>query len=271
MDNTPPEREQALNKRELDLNKRELELKEREKSLDSRELLIMDYRKRLPDPSPRWHPEAERFRQYIDHELGDHVHNGVNGHGEEVPFVCREALDAYWTDGRIAAFLDWDHHVRRPALLYNLETFSILCYISCPAYLDYFTSAFDIRDDMLPIRKTLPYYPKASWACDPRLVKVISRFCEAQWMFKPFRIEDECHSSVTFTPRKRIMPVIYNQPALSASHDGCTAVIKASVHPCCIGPVLRSRMTSHDIVFKMVNSSGKARWENESKPTPVYS
>jgi hypothetical protein len=206
------------------------------------------------------HPEAERFRDYIQYELEEHAHNGVNGSGEEVTFVCREALSNYWVRDKIKAVLDRDRNTEAHVEVIEtacLETFSILCYINCSAYFNHFTSTLRLSDSLLPILPSS--YSDGPWSSNVGLSDALAEFRQAQWKFKPLFFDTAIHRKELTSDY--ILPVVYEKPAL-ATHDD-SVVYKVSVQPCCVAPRFRSYANSQDVVFKMLSPNESELWKNE--------
>jgi serine/threonine protein kinase len=206
-----------------------------------------------------WHREAEQFRNYIHHELGDHAHRGTNGSGREVPFVCKRALTEYWTRERIKAVLDRDGNTE--AHIETIETvclvvFSILCYISCSDYFNHFTSHLRFNDSGLPVFAF--NYPST----DPELRHALARFCEEQWRFIPLDFVPTIHKKRLAADY--ILPVVYDRTPL-ATNDG-SAVYRVSFDPCCVGEKFKSDANSRNVVFKMLGpeESDRDLWHNEA-------
>jgi len=118
------------------------------------------------------------------------------------------------------------------------KIFSILCYISCSAYLKLFAYVFKLDDACLPLGEDVTCWQHETWACEPRLVDVVLTFREVQWKFKPLMIFESFDTYKGLLIPKCILPVIYHKPALS-SHDASSATFKVSVYPCCTGPTSR--------------------------------
>lgn len=209
----------------------------------------------------QWHPEENKFRRHIDHGFGQHAHEGFNGRGEKEAFVCREVLNEYWTRERINEVLDRDANTEANAEAIetaSLETFSILCYTSCSAYFNHFTS-LQIIDTALPITES--YYSNCRWSGDAGFCSALARFSKAQWKFKPLVIKDVIHKKEL--PPECILPVVFDRSPLTASSHGESAVYKASVYPCCVESRLKSDTGEHNVVFKMLGPNESELWENE--------
>jgi len=214
----------------------------------------------VQSPTTVWHPEVERFRDHIHHELEEHAHKGVNGRGEDVPFVCRDALRDYWTRDNITAVLDRDRNAQAHAEVIEtacLETFSILCYINCSAYFNHLTLTLRISDSLLPI--VPPSYSDGPWSSDPGLCDALARFRQAQWMFKPLCFDTAIHRKDLTADY--ILPVVYDKTPLGIHNE--SAVYKVSVQPCCVAPRFERFAKSQDVVFKMLTSEESELWENE--------
>jgi serine/threonine protein kinase len=216
-----------------------------------------------PNPTPpahptHWHREAEQFRNYIHHGLGDHAHKGTNGRGHEVPFVCKTALTEYWTRERITAVLDRDGNTE--AHIETIETvclvvFSILCYISRSDYFNHFTSHLRFIDSGLPVFAS--NYPPSS---DPGIRHALARFCEEQWKFIPLNFEPVIHKKRLAA--EYILPVVYDQTPLAINDE--SAVYRASFDPCCVGEKFKSDANSRSVVFKMLSPDESDSWQNEA-------
>ncbi|KAK3290345.1 kinase-like domain-containing protein [Chaetomium fimeti] len=210
----------------------------------------------------RRHPGSDAFREYIDNQLGEHAHSGINGSGEEQAFVCNEALTNYWTRERITGVLILDDNTEADAEAIGtacLETFSILCYISCSAYFSHFTS-LQINDGLLPIKQT--NYSECQWSGDVGFVDALTRFCVAQWKFKPLVFDNIKHRKALRS--ECILPIAYDKAApLTKPTNGELAMYKASVYPCCAGSIFTRNMGGNDLALKMLRSSDSHHWDNE--------
>jgi hypothetical protein len=213
----------------------------------------------LPHATRQRNPEVDKFIDHIDQQrLGQHAHTGIDGNGKEQVFICREALTDYWERDKIVNLLEHDGNTRAHVGDIEtsfLETFSILCYISCSAFLNDFTS-IPIKDGFLPIKQQ--HYSDSPRYDDAGFRDALARFCEAQWMFKPLVFENVIH-------RKRvaaecILPIVYDRTPLETQKNHDSAVYKVLVHPCCVG---RGSQLERDVVFKMLSSSERDLWDNE--------
>jgi hypothetical protein len=209
------------------------------------------------------HKEAEQFQNHVRYGLGQHLHRGINGSGQEANVVCKTALTEYWSRGRITDVLarDCNTHVHVEVIENEcLKVFSILCYISCSHHFNRFTSALKLIDLGLPISEV---DSRHYFATDPpptraELLDTLRRFCEAQWLFVPLDFEPAVHMKV-LTP-DHILPVAFNKMTPLATNDE-SAVYKVSFDPCCLGDKFKREANSIDIVFKMLSPAES--WQNE--------
>ncbi|KAK4117824.1 kinase-like protein [Canariomyces notabilis] len=208
-----------------------------------------------------YHP-AEAFRQYVDTGLGAHKHKGFNGKGEAKVFVCRPALEEYWTHKKIGAVLDRDRNTDANVedIRTNfLQVFSILCYISRSSYINYFMTR-EVDDKCL---LASPAKQRGPLSDDAGFSNVWLEAYKAQWKFKPLTFDSIVHRREL--PMERILPIVYETRLTPPASDEA-AVYKVSVHPCCMDPTMRSIVNSNELVFKMFNPGhidDIDLWQNE--------
>jgi hypothetical protein len=245
----------------------------------------------------RYHLGIEQFRDYIHHDLDKHAHTGINGRGEQAPFVCKEALKSYWTVFRIEDVQNYDaaedddsatdeggsrddagsaptadedgamDSEDAPAnnvgviQTSSLVVFSILCYIGCSAHFDSFNGALRINDKLLPMSHAHLDMLISPISGNDRLVGALKSFFDGQWMFTPMVFDATPSKKVL--PVEQILPVVYRARAFSRCEE--SAVYPVSIHPCCVGSQFRSGTKPREVVFKMLASDEQTQteWYNE--------
>ncbi|KAK4160813.1 hypothetical protein QBC43DRAFT_324995 [Cladorrhinum sp. PSN259] len=218
----------------------------------------------------------EDFKNYIDQSLGEHHHTGTNGDGEEVPFVCKHALEEYWRPGVINSILrDSNNSQANAATIFSkhLILFSILCYVSRPQYFNLFTD-HNIDDEILTRNATFPLLDQSWWVED---VHFPQAFLDASWMFKPLRF-DKTVIHRKQIPNNLILPIINADKIVLGTPKDESIVFRVSLHPCCVGPDFDKILMSHQaasctpstrqVVLKMFladseTSEAKRLWDTE--------
>ncbi|KAK3367214.1 kinase-like domain-containing protein [Lasiosphaeria ovina] len=195
------------------------------------------------------------FQHYIEHLPYPHDHTGIDGRGDVVKFVCLEVLRNYWTAEKTHEVLRRNQGTSVSAETVRneyLQIFSILCYISCPGRISYFTKN-GYTDASLPF----------SWmdghrAALPVEAQFWRRFDENKWRFWPMTFNTIIHQKII--ELDRILPICSIE-LLSESDD--STVQKVLIYPCC----WKRKATSNEVVFKTLRPHAKDLWTNE---TSVY-
>ncbi|KAK3695649.1 hypothetical protein B0T22DRAFT_534455 [Podospora appendiculata] len=209
----------------------------------------------MEDPVSRSGLAVRQFQDHIDAGLGQHRHDGINGHDERKQFVCMEALHDYWTLEKITEVCGQKSSVIAEEIRHSyLQIFSILCFISHPEYIRYITPNGAISDANLPILQSL--VGRNSWPSDPASVEVWNKFYECQWMFSPLTFDTIVHRREI--PFERVLPVCGTKKQLQTGNGSTIYLVKLCA--CC------SKPDSQEIVFKVLsddNPAAPSLWETE--------
>ncbi|KAK3372081.1 kinase-like domain-containing protein [Podospora didyma] len=201
------------------------------------------------------HAEIQRFRHYMNNGLNSHEHNGVDGGGNEVKFVCREALDEYWSGIKIANVLRRDKTdvtlSAKEIKTDYLIVFSILCYLSLSHLIQHFVDG-EHGDGRLPVRD-LQAFPRHK---DPKLAGSWKAFWNQQWMFVPFKMDKYHHRKEL--SYETILPICERE-VLSEREEG--EVWRARIYHCCGEVELESGPVKSNII--VMKTTSYDIWDNE--------
>ncbi|KAF4333055.1 serine threonine kinase [Fusarium beomiforme] len=144
---------------------------------------------------------ASDFHEFVRENLV----NGVNGEGDEVPYIAPSILKNYWTSQRIDTILNSQHPpvAQSPEMIIGNFTrvFSILVHIGQPQEISWFCTSLEGLDDcQLPFEEVC-FPPSCIWAED---------FLREQWIFSPLAII-EGNMFHRLLPSKTILPVTYRK------------------------------------------------------------
>ncbi|KLO81247.1 uncharacterized protein LW93_4821 [Fusarium fujikuroi] len=183
------------------------------------------------------------FHQHISENL----RQGINGDGDQVPYVVPSALDNYWTGRRVDIILNY----QQPPVAQSSDwiisdfprVFSILTYIGQPQEISFFCSHMKGLDD-----RRLPFDD----SCFPPTCKWAGDFLREQWMFIPLFFPKDKIISRDVHP-KTILPVTYQKQITQKRGGRDTATLwEVEVHSG--GSLTASE--DQPVVFKVYEGAG---------------
>ncbi|KAK4224912.1 hypothetical protein QBC38DRAFT_484328 [Podospora fimiseda] len=214
-----------------------------------------------------------QFIHHIDHELGQHEHNGVNGFGEKKLFVCKGALTDYWSREKIIeVLLETGNEAANARSIWrnHIVLFSLLCYIEYPQLLDRFIA--EKIAGSLPLSETST--KQGWWAGDNKFRQL---FLSTQWKFLPVVFGTTLYdASRPDEAIESILPINHQHIKVLGKPKEQTAVFRVSLFPCCIEPDFKKVLEVHQnqtprtyyVVLKMFiidndNDDDRQLWKNE--------
>ncbi|KAM7193318.1 Protein kinase-like domain containing protein [Rhypophila sp. PSN 637] len=205
------------------------------------------------------------FRDYIDNDLGNHLHKGFDGNNRIQPFVCKQALESFWSVNNIREVIGHDLStefgqlsVVQVATSY-VQIFSILCYIGSPSSIASFVKR-QLTDEHLPFRGR--DLASKIWTTASEDDQTRRLFLRWQWIFSPLKFGEQITAEKKLS-KSQILPI---RPPMQLHDDKetgnmGTALYHVELYNCCKPEQARS----NEVVFKVFDSGTKDLWENEAK------
>jgi len=207
---------------------------------------------------------VQAFRDYINHQLGEHFHEGLDVHMKSRQFICRTSLTSYWTADKIREVLthggsNLSDEVVLKITSRHVQAFSVLSYIGHPDYIISLVDK-DLTDAQLPIPATV--LRDFGRPCqDSHSRQAWTLFSEEQWKFSPLVFEMGMH--VKKLPVGQILPIrnMTQLPVVTGLQD--TKIYKVNLYRC------SSRLPANEVVFKCLFQSyssklARLHWEREA-------
>ncbi|KAM7213708.1 hypothetical protein V8F06_010907 [Rhypophila decipiens] len=207
------------------------------------------------------------FRDYIDNGLGNHLHKGFDGNDRKRPFVCKQALETFWTVNNIREVLGHDQSTEVDQLSVvqiatsYVQILSILCYIGSPSLIVSFVKR-QVTDEHLPVRAR--DLALKIWPTDPENNQTRGLFLRWQWMFSPLRINGHMQfSAEKKLSKSQIFPI---RNLIQLHDDGGpgnmgTALYRVELYDCCKPQQARS----NEVVFKVFDTRTRNLAKNEAR------
>ncbi|KAK4211866.1 hypothetical protein QBC37DRAFT_426077 [Rhypophila decipiens] len=195
------------------------------------------------------------FRDYIDNHLGYHLHEGIDCNNRTRKFVCKVALEGFWSLNKIREVIGNDKSTKLGRLSVDqlatshLLIFSILCYVGSPSRIVDFTKR-QVTDEHLPLRSR--HLVSKTWPTTSENNPTRKLFLSWQWTFCPLIFGRDLATEIE-VPRSQILPIrniTQLQEDGGAGHRG-TALYRVKLYDCCKPENARS----NEVVFKAFEST----------------